>query len=168
MSTQEPVKIKLSLDFVWSFRGPVATFGKIYKESGPLGFWRGTGPTVLRMTIGAGLHFVCLEAIKNLLASTHLKERNDALHNALVGGILDHRLLFLILDYRIVERVSDSHAVSNNCHQDSNGVCQSTLHLNSQCCIHYSQERRRQRTIQVRPFLGPGLSNSVEVLSLHS
>eukprot|EP00210_Caulerpa_lentillifera_P004486 g4280.t1 len=39
------------------------------------------------MTIGAGLHFVCIEAIKNLLASTKLKEQNDALHNALVGGL---------------------------------------------------------------------------------
>ncbi|KAK9811684.1 hypothetical protein WJX72_008322 [[Myrmecia] bisecta] len=52
-------------------RGPVATFRTILSESGPRGFWRGTSPTVLRLSLGLGLHFFALEHIKDLIIGRH-------------------------------------------------------------------------------------------------
>lgn len=38
--------------------------GNIFKEGGLPAFWRGTQPTVIRLGIGAGLHFFFLESLK--------------------------------------------------------------------------------------------------------
>ena len=46
-------------------RSTAQTIALISKEGGGLmTFWRGTQPTVIRLAIGAGLHFTLLETIK--------------------------------------------------------------------------------------------------------
>ena len=66
-------------------RGAWPTIQRIYGENGAVGFWRGTGPTVLRMTVGVGLHFTCLEVLKTLLHATQ-KNKSDWLKDATIGG----------------------------------------------------------------------------------
>lgn len=36
----------------------------LLKEGGARGMWRGTGPTVVRLSLGAGINFVVLEKLK--------------------------------------------------------------------------------------------------------
>jgi hypothetical protein len=52
------------------------------------GLWRGTGPTVVRLSLGAGINFVVLEKLKHLMLE-HLPRtagQLDWLQAALVGG----------------------------------------------------------------------------------
>ena len=41
-----------------------ATLRKLLAEGGVRGMWRGTGPTVVRLSLGAGINFVVLEKLK--------------------------------------------------------------------------------------------------------
>jgi solute carrier family 25 protein 38 len=47
--------------------GSLKTFQRILNGGGVRDFWRGTQPTVIRLGIGAGLHFFFLESLKPLL-----------------------------------------------------------------------------------------------------
>jgi Mitochondrial carrier protein len=38
-----------------------------YGCCGPRGMWRGTGPTVWRLSLGAALHFTALDALKSAI-----------------------------------------------------------------------------------------------------
>jgi solute carrier family 25 protein 38 len=70
-------------------RSTVATFKMIIHEGGVRGLWRGTGPTVIRLSCGAAVNMVILERLKGALlqqlenGATHLSSTNAAL----VGGL---------------------------------------------------------------------------------
>ncbi|GIL67939.1 hypothetical protein Vafri_21194 [Volvox africanus] len=49
-------------------RGTFATARVVLSEQGLRGFWAGTGPSVIRVGLGAGMHFVLLEQIRWLLS----------------------------------------------------------------------------------------------------
>ena len=61
----------------------------ILKERGLLGLWRGTQPTVVRLGIGAGLHFFFLESLKPLFErrDEHGTSTLGPLGAALTGGL---------------------------------------------------------------------------------
>jgi solute carrier family 25 protein 38 len=44
-----------------------ATLKALLKEAGVRGMWRGTGPTVVRLSLGAGINFVVLEKLKETM-----------------------------------------------------------------------------------------------------
>lgn len=70
-------------------QGSIATLQTVLKERGVRGLWMGTGPTVIRLSVGAGLHMVLLENIKNVL-QTQLSNGTMHLSNinaALAGGL---------------------------------------------------------------------------------
>ena len=46
-------------------RGTLETARCILEKYGPAGFWRGTGPTVIRLGLGVGLHMVLVENLKS-------------------------------------------------------------------------------------------------------
>ncbi|KAG2430125.1 hypothetical protein HXX76_010224 [Chlamydomonas incerta] len=70
-------------------RGTLATARVVLTEQGVRGFWAGTGPSVIRVGLGAGLHFVLLEQIRAVLTTTtadggsHLSNTSAALS----GGV---------------------------------------------------------------------------------
>jgi solute carrier family 25, member 38 len=71
-------------------RSTAQTIALIAKEGGGLmTFWKGTQPTVIRLAVGAGLHFTLLESIKPWFekrrpdGTVHM----DALGAALTGGL---------------------------------------------------------------------------------
>ncbi|KXZ42171.1 hypothetical protein GPECTOR_191g303 [Gonium pectorale] len=51
-------------------RTTLATARVVATEQGLRGFWAGTGPSVIRVGLGAGMHFVLLEQIRWLLSTT--------------------------------------------------------------------------------------------------
>lgn len=60
----------------------------IFREGGLRAFWRGLGPTVIRLSMGLGVHFLTLDALKGLLEDKredHIS-RLSALKTALAGG----------------------------------------------------------------------------------
>ena len=64
------------------------TFGRVVSESGLLGLWKGVQPSVIRVGLGAGIHFVMLEQMKGLLISTAVdgSSRLSNINAALAGG----------------------------------------------------------------------------------
>ncbi|GLC39521.1 hypothetical protein PLESTM_000907300 [Pleodorina starrii] len=70
-------------------RGSLATARVVLSEQGVRGFWAGTGPSVIRVGLGAGMHFVLLEQIRWVL-STPAADGTSQLSNmgaAMSGGI---------------------------------------------------------------------------------
>ena len=69
-------------------RSTAQTFKLILHESGVRGFWRGTGPTVVRLSVGAGINFVVLERLKHFMLQSvpHVSGQLGFLQAALVGG----------------------------------------------------------------------------------
>lgn len=71
------------------FLSTVETSSIVLKEGGIAALWKGTQPTVIRLGIGAGLHFFFLESIKTLAETT----RDDgtthltAIGAAITGGV---------------------------------------------------------------------------------
>jgi hypothetical protein len=67
----------------------VATLQLVLREGGARGLWRGTGPTVIRLSFGAAINMVVLERLKSALVQQleggghHL----SSLNAALVGGL---------------------------------------------------------------------------------
>ena len=49
-------------------KGTLETARSILESQGPGGFWRGTGPTVIRLGLGVGLHMVLVENLKSGLS----------------------------------------------------------------------------------------------------
>jgi len=49
--------------------------------------WRGTGPTVWRLSLGAGLHFTALDALKGAAEARRPDRRMTATDAFLVGGL---------------------------------------------------------------------------------
>ncbi|GLC76917.1 hypothetical protein PLESTF_001855300 [Pleodorina starrii] len=69
-------------------RGSLATARVVLSEQGVRGFWAGTGPSVIRVGLGAGMHFVLLEQIRWVL-STPAADGTSQLSNmgaAMSGG----------------------------------------------------------------------------------
>ncbi|KAG2447851.1 hypothetical protein HYH02_007307 [Chlamydomonas schloesseri] len=70
-------------------RSTLATARVVLTEQGLRGFWAGTGPSVIRVGLGAGLHFVLLEQIRAALTTT-TAEGGSHLSNAsaaVSGGV---------------------------------------------------------------------------------
>lgn len=77
------------------------------------GLWRGTGPTVVRLSLGAGINFVVLEKLKHLMLE-HLPRtagQLDWLQAALVGGELDSTSL-LATPQQLLMHVTRTHLFS--------------------------------------------------------
>lgn len=75
-------------------RNTADTLKLVLHEYGVRGLWRGTGPTVVRLSLGAAINFVVLEKLK-CMALQHLQSRQQQegqhaqlgyLESALVGG----------------------------------------------------------------------------------
>ncbi len=59
----------------------------VLSESGVRGLWRGTGPTVVRLSFGAGINFVALEKMKEfMLQGVAANGQLGNLQAAAVGG----------------------------------------------------------------------------------
>jgi hypothetical protein len=70
-------------------RGTISTVQEIVKAGGIRGLWQGTGPSVLRVGLGAALQFVVLEQVKTLL-SVQLADGSSqlsAMGAAISGGM---------------------------------------------------------------------------------
>ncbi|KAF8056445.1 Slc25a38 [Scenedesmus sp. PABB004] len=69
-------------------RGVAATLRVVLSEAGVRGLWRGTGPTVVRLSLGAGINFVALEKLKHLMMDVlpHASGQLGFLQAAAVGG----------------------------------------------------------------------------------
>jgi solute carrier family 25 protein 38 len=66
----------------------VPTLHTVLREGGVRGLWRGTGPTVVRLAVGAGINFVALEHLKHsmLTALPHASGQLGFMQAAAVGG----------------------------------------------------------------------------------
>jgi hypothetical protein len=62
----------------------------VLQEYGVRGLWRGTGPTVVRLSFGAGINFVALEKLKHFMLDVlpHASGQLGYLQAAAVGGEL--------------------------------------------------------------------------------
>jgi hypothetical protein len=59
------LRTRMQADAALGARRPAAdTLRTLLKEGGVRGMWRGTGPTVVRLSLGAGINFVVLEKLK--------------------------------------------------------------------------------------------------------
>jgi hypothetical protein len=60
----------------------------VLQEYGVRGLWRGTGPTVVRLSFGAGINFVALEKLKHFMLDVlpHASGQLGYLQAAAVGG----------------------------------------------------------------------------------
>jgi solute carrier family 25, member 38 len=72
-----------------TLRTTAETAGAILREGGVIALWKGTQPTVIRLGIGAGLHFFFLESLKPLFQtrSADGSLRMTAVGAALTGGL---------------------------------------------------------------------------------
>lgn len=66
-------------------RSTAETATLIMREGGLRAMWRGTQPTVIRLGIGAGLHFFFLESIKPMLQT---RKPDGTLHMSAIGAAL--------------------------------------------------------------------------------
>ncbi|GAX78294.1 hypothetical protein CEUSTIGMA_g5736.t1 [Chlamydomonas eustigma] len=70
-------------------RNTISTARVIFETQGVSGFWRGTGPTVIRLGLGVGLHMVLVENFQQVLKQqmydglSHLSSVNAAITGAL-------------------------------------------------------------------------------------
>jgi len=64
------------------------TLQVVLHEGGVRELWRGTGPTVVRLSVGAGINFVVLERLKHLVLDVlpHTSGQLGYLQAAAVGG----------------------------------------------------------------------------------
>ena len=51
------------------------------------GLWRGTTPTVVRLSLGAGLHFCFLDSLRGMLERRHPDGRMTSMDAFLAGGL---------------------------------------------------------------------------------
>ena len=60
----------------------------IFQEGGLQAFWRGLGPTVIRLSVGLGVHFLTLEVLKGLLEDKREDRQSSMglLKTAFAGG----------------------------------------------------------------------------------
>lgn len=72
----------------WPCRNVLQTLKVVLHEGGVRGLWRGTGPTVVRLAIGAGINFVALENLKHFMLDVlpHGSGQLGYLQAAAVGG----------------------------------------------------------------------------------
>lgn len=66
------------------------TFQVLLQEGGMRGMWRGTGPTVVRLAVGASINFVALENLKHFMLDVLPQASGQLgyLQAAAVGGKL--------------------------------------------------------------------------------
>lgn len=71
------------------FTTTIATLSAVLKEGGIKSLWKGTQPTVIRLGIGAGLHFFFLESIKPLVETKQAdgSVKMGVLGAAITGGV---------------------------------------------------------------------------------
>jgi hypothetical protein len=69
-------------------RNVAQTLQVVLQEYGVRGLWRGTGPTVVRLSFGAGINFVALEKLKHFMLDVlpHASGQLGYLQAAAVGG----------------------------------------------------------------------------------
>jgi len=72
-----------------ALRGTITTLRTVLSERGLAGLWMGTGPTVVRLSAGAGLHMMLLEHLKSVLQerAEDGSVRLSAVNAALAGGL---------------------------------------------------------------------------------
>lgn len=70
-----------------TLQGSTATLRMLLKEGGTRGMWRGTGPTVWRLSLGAGLHFTALDALKTAIEARRPGHKLTATDAFFVGGL---------------------------------------------------------------------------------
>lgn len=93
-------------------RSTAQTIALIAKDGGGLmTFWRGTQPTVIRLAIGAGLHFTLLETIKPWF------EKKKTRWNSTYGCIRCSTY------WRTLTRPCCDDFVSNYSSKNENGIC---------------------------------------------
>ncbi|GBF94263.1 solute carrier family 25 member [Raphidocelis subcapitata] len=71
-------------------RTTAETLRTLLAEGGARGMWRGTGPTVVRLSLGAGINFVVLEKLKAFMLHSlpqHVPGQLGFLQAAMVGGL---------------------------------------------------------------------------------
>lgn len=64
-----------------------ATVRNLLSEGGVRVLWRGTGPTVWRLSLGAGLHFTVLDSLRQIAESRRPDKKMNSLDLFLVGGL---------------------------------------------------------------------------------
>mmetsp|Transcript_10390 Transcript_10390/g.31303 ORF Transcript_10390/g.31303 Transcript_10390/m.31303 type:complete len:319 (-) Transcript_10390:2653-3609(-) len=70
-----------------SLQGVRRTMRTLFREGGLKGLWRGTGPTVWRLSLGAGLHFTVLDVLKNIAEARRPDGKMTGTDLFLVGGL---------------------------------------------------------------------------------
>lgn len=70
------------------YRGPFSTAKFIYNEGGVKYLWRGSGPAVIRLSIGAGMHFFLLDGMKDLFTNFTGTSERTTMQNVVIGGML--------------------------------------------------------------------------------
>eukprot|EP00879_Flechtneria_rotunda_P006625 GHRR01006963.1.p1 GENE.GHRR01006963.1~~GHRR01006963.1.p1 ORF type:complete len:322 (+),score=100.74 GHRR01006963.1:241-1206(+) len=70
-------------------RSVLQTLQLVLNEGGVRGLWRGTGPTVVRLSVGAAINFVALERLKHFMLDVlpHASGQLGSLQAAAVGGL---------------------------------------------------------------------------------
>lgn len=82
------VRTRMQGDAVKGFvRGPFSTARVVYNEGQLAALWRGSGPTVLRLSIGAGLHFLLLDAMKDYCTRVNEGSQITNIQNIAIGGL---------------------------------------------------------------------------------
>lgn len=67
--------------------GARTTVKKLLNEGGVRGLWRGTGPTVWRLSLGAAIHFTVLDSLKTFAEARRPDGKMNSLDLFLVGGL---------------------------------------------------------------------------------
>lgn len=83
-------------------RGPIETLQQLLKEGGIRGMWRGTGPTVVRLSLGVAVHMALLENMKAALLSKQVTTLTSV-QAALVGGLSRAVSAFLLCPVTVVK-----------------------------------------------------------------
>jgi hypothetical protein len=145
-----------------SCRGTLSTVQEIVKAGGIRALWQGTGPSVLRVGLGAALQFVVLEQVKTLL-SVQLADGTSqlsAMGAAISGGMgvvswpaealqsYTHRdsanSALCWFERRFLACSRDSCIVPHHSREDSHGVCNqrpSCPSLQVRCCCSAHSHR---------------------------
>lgn len=72
-------------------RGPWNAAKTVFSEGGLPSLWRGSGPTVIRLSIGAGLHFFLLDWMKESFVRINKGAEISSAQNVAIGGNLKTR-----------------------------------------------------------------------------
>eukprot|EP00878_Enallax_costatus_P033065 GHUV01036446.1.p1 GENE.GHUV01036446.1~~GHUV01036446.1.p1 ORF type:complete len:152 (+),score=42.63 GHUV01036446.1:366-821(+) len=93
-------------------RNVAQTLEVLLQEGGVRGMWRGTGPTVVRLAIGAGINFVALENLKHFMLDVlpHASGQLGYFQAAAVGGRLALKMICSTWDLGLTQQVACNYA----------------------------------------------------------